>query len=76
MSSDRAELERSAELDRMLEELDRELIAAERTEAARLLVNVTDQRSPRRSRRRAGRSVLRSLPVRLSPSELGESEAA
>jgi hypothetical protein len=34
MSSDRAELERSAELDRMLEELDRELIAAERTEVS------------------------------------------
>jgi hypothetical protein len=65
-----------AAVDRLIEQVDRELVAEQHIEAVRLTHAFTDQRSARRASRRAGRSVLRSLPVQLSPSEFGESEAA
>jgi hypothetical protein len=64
------------EIDRLIEQVDRELVAEQHIEGRRLTHAFTDQRSARRASRRAGRSALRSLPVRLSPSELDESEAA
>jgi hypothetical protein len=66
-----------AAIDRLIEQVDRELVAEQHVEGVRLSHAFTDQRRARRASRRAGRSVLRSLPVRLSSSELGdESEAA
>lgn len=76
MRSERVELERSAETDRLLEQFERELIAAQRAEQARLRVVATGQQGPRRSRRRADRVMLRSLPSRLPMAEVLDGEAA
>jgi hypothetical protein len=65
-----------AEIDRLLEDVDRELAAQERTEKVQLAHRFTDQVRARRMHRRADREVLRALPVRIEvPPELG-SEAA
>ena len=58
------------EIDRIVAEVDSELAAESRASAARL---PRVSRSPRRQRhanRRAGREVLRSLPVRLDAAEV------
>lgn len=69
-------IESEWEIDRLLEEVDRELVAEERAEGVRLLLDVTDQRRPRRARRRAERVALRALPTRIAVSELIEGQAA
>jgi hypothetical protein len=63
-------------IDRLIEEVDHELVAEEHTETVRLTRDFTDQRRARRAHRRADRAVLRSLPVRMEVAELPESEAA
>ncbi|WP_246076410.1 hypothetical protein [Amycolatopsis cihanbeyliensis] len=58
-------------IDALLDEVDRELVAGECSATVRVSRDFTDQRRARRAARRAGRVVLRSLPVRLDPAELG-----
>lgn len=66
-----------ADVDQVLEEVDRELAAAERIEWARVSRSFTDQIRAQRAKRRAARVALRSLPVRLdAPLHKAESEAA
>ncbi|MPY82593.1 MAG: hypothetical protein GEV00_04580 [Actinophytocola sp.] len=54
-----------AEIDRLIDEVDRELAAQERIEAVRVSRAFTDARRQRRVRRRADRELLRALPERL-----------
>jgi len=54
-----------AEVDRLIDEVDRELAVQERTESVRLTRTFADARRSRRARRRAGREALRALPGRL-----------
>ena len=78
MRGEHEDLRRSAEMDRLLQDVEHKLVTAQRIEAGRQRVNATDRQSPRRLRRRAGRTVLRSLPGRVPASVLVEvdSEAA
>lgn len=55
-----------AEVDALLESIDRELADDERREQLRVLHDVTDQVRARRARRRADRVALRSLPPRFA----------
>lgn len=55
-----------AEVDRLLEEVDRELAESPLAESAQLALDRHDAQPHRRGRRRADRAVLRSLPHRLS----------
>lgn len=64
-----------AYIDRLIEEMDRELAAQERAERVRLTRSFTDQVRAQRAKRRAARVALRALPVRLDAPEV-ESEAA
>jgi len=57
-----------AEVDRLIEAVERELVETERSVLVRLTHDFTDQRRAFRSARRAGRGVLRSLP-RVVPAE-------
>lgn len=50
-------------IDRMIDEVDQELAAQERTERVRLSRSYTDQVLAQRARRRAERVALRALPV-------------
>lgn len=68
--------ESEMEIDRLIEEVDRELAAEARVEGARLLLDLTDQRRPRRARRRAERVALRALPTQIALSDLLAGEAA
>lgn len=54
-----------AEIDRLIDEVDRELAAQERTGSVRVSRAFTDARRQRRIRRRADRELLRTLPERL-----------
>lgn len=54
-----------AEVDALLEEIDRDLAADTRLELVRLTHDATDQVRARRARRRADRAALRTLPGRL-----------
>lgn len=54
-----------AEIDRLIDEVDRDLAAQERTESVRLTRTFADARRVRRARRRADREVLRALPTHL-----------
>lgn len=54
-----------AEVDALLEEIDRDLAADARLELARLTHDTADQVRARRARRRADRAALRTLPGRL-----------
>lgn len=54
-----------AEIDRLIDEVDRELAAQERTESVRVSRAFPDARRMRRARRRADRELLRALPQRL-----------
>lgn len=67
-----------AEIDRLIDEVDRELAAQECTESVRLTRAFTDARRMRRARRRADREALRTLPTRLDVPAAGAvgSEAA
>jgi hypothetical protein len=68
-----------AEVDRLLEDVDRELAACELAEGARLSLDYRDAHPARRVRRRVERKVLRSLPSRLPVAGEGspnEGEAA
>jgi len=67
-----------AEIDRLIDEVDRELAAQERTESLRLTRRFTDARRMRRARRRADHEVLRTLPTRLDvpAADAAGSEAA
>lgn len=66
-----------ADVDQMLEEVDRELAAQERAEWVRVSRSFTDQIRAQRAKRRAARVALRALPVRLDASaHESESEAA
>lgn len=58
-------VEEVALIDRLIDEVDKELTAHERAEHVRLSRAFTDQRRARRAHRRAEREVLRTLPVRL-----------
>jgi len=56
-----------AEIDRLIDEVDRDLAAQVRTESVRITRDVTDQvraRRARRARRRADRELLRALTSR------------
>lgn len=55
----------AALIDRVIDEVDRELAAQDRVEQVRLSRSFTDQVRARRARRRADREVLRAVPVRL-----------
>ncbi|PXY23715.1 hypothetical protein BAY59_29175 [Prauserella coralliicola] len=59
-------------IDRLIAEVDRELAAEQRTAVVRVSRDFTDQRQAWRAARRAGRSVLRTLPQRIDVAELGE----
>ncbi|WP_157357703.1 hypothetical protein [Amycolatopsis nigrescens] len=50
-------------IDALIEAVERELAAEERTESVRLTRNMTDPVFARRSRRRSGRVALRRLPA-------------
>lgn len=66
------------EVDRIMAEVDRELMAEARTETRRVSREFSDERRARRAARRAERAVVRSLPVRLDVAEaveLGEEAA-
>jgi hypothetical protein len=52
----------TAEIDRLIEDVERELAETEHTVLVRLTHDFTDQRRAFRASRRAGRGVLRSLP--------------
>ncbi|PXY31101.1 hypothetical protein [Prauserella muralis] len=65
-----------AEIDALVEEMEREWAAADRVESLRVSRDFTDQVRARRTHRRADRTVLRSLPTRLGVSACGEGEAA
>lgn len=54
-----------AEVDALLEEIERELAADERLELVRVTRDATDQVRARRTRRRSDRAALRVLPVQL-----------
>jgi len=60
-----------AEIDRLIDEVDRDLAAQERTESVRITREVTDQVRARRARRRANRELLRALTSR-GAADLGE----
>ncbi|PRX43846.1 hypothetical protein B0I33_1139 [Prauserella shujinwangii] len=64
------------EIERLIEEVDREIAAEQRTASVRLSHEFTDQRRAWRSVRRAEREALRSLPARLDVAVVAESEAA
>ncbi|MBA0127305.1 hypothetical protein H0B56_17285 [Haloechinothrix sp. YIM 98757] len=67
------------EIDALIEAVDREMAAEARAETERVQREVRGQVRARRARRRADREVLRSLPVRLDRTQVGdwiESEAA
>ncbi|WP_431900822.1 hypothetical protein [Amycolatopsis thermoflava] len=53
-----------AEIDALIEEMEREWAAAERVEAFRVSRELTDEVRARRAMRRASREALRSLAVR------------
>jgi hypothetical protein len=57
-----------AEIDRLLESVDRELAAEQRTERARFAVDASDGQWVRRARRRSQRNAVRSLRL-VSPGE-------
>lgn len=61
-----------AEIDRLVDEVDRELTQQERIESVRLTRTFADTRRVRRARRRADREALRALPGRLDPSAAEE----
>lgn len=65
-----------AEVDALLESVDRELVADERTETVRITRDTVGQVRARRARRRADRVALRSLPVRLIAVDALEGEVA
>ncbi|PXY34212.1 hypothetical protein BAY59_01230 [Prauserella coralliicola] len=65
-----------AEIDALVEEMEREWAAADRVESHRVSRDFTDQVRARRTHRRADRTVLRSLPTRLSVTSFGDGEAA
>jgi hypothetical protein len=65
-----------AEIDRLIDEVDRELAAERHTETFRIARDFTDQRRARRAHRRNDRMTLRSLPERLDVSALLDEEAA
>lgn len=65
-----------AEIDALVEEAEREWIAADLEESFRVSRDLTDQVRARRTHRRVGREVLRSLPSRLDMADLHIGEAA
>jgi len=60
-----------AEIDRLIDEVDRDLAVQERTESVRITRDTTDQVRARRARRRAEGELLRALTSR-GAAELGE----
>lgn len=69
--------EEVALVDRLLEQIDHELIAQQRAEHVRLSRAFTDQVRARRAQRRADRAVVRTLPAQLAAEQRGTgSEAA
>ncbi|MBB4687220.1 hypothetical protein [Amycolatopsis jiangsuensis] len=65
-----------AAIDALLQDVYGELDAEEHAAEAAFLCDLNDQRRAHRTRRRAGRTVLRSLPVRVQVTDLVEDEAA
>lgn len=65
-----------AYIDRLIDEVDRELVAQERAELVRMTRRFTDQVRARRAHRRADRAAVRSLPRRHDLGHEHESEAA
>ncbi|WP_232376276.1 hypothetical protein [Amycolatopsis aidingensis] len=64
-----------ADVDALLDEVDRELAAEHRVASVRVSHDFADPRQARRVARRAERAVLRSLPARLDVADL-DGEAA
>lgn len=60
-----------AEIDRLIDEVDRDLAVQARTESVRITRDATDQVRARRARRRADRELLRALTSR-GAADLGE----
>jgi hypothetical protein len=67
-----------AAVDRLIEQVDRELVAEEHIESVRVARNLTNAVFARRSRRRSGKVALRRLPARSLSATLAdlENEAA
>jgi hypothetical protein len=65
-----------ATIDALLQDVDRELAADAAAAAAEFRCDFNDQVRTSRSRRRAGREVLRSLPARVQAVTAFEGEAA
>jgi hypothetical protein len=63
------------EIDALIASVDRELAAEAETAIARVTHSFTDARSAHRTSRRAGRTVLRSLPARIEDTHT-DAEAA
>lgn len=63
-----------AEVDQLIESVNRELVAEGRLAAFRLDHDRSDGQWVRRSRRRSERNAVRSLPLRLSARELAEAD--
>ncbi|MFE0027087.1 hypothetical protein [Amycolatopsis sp. NPDC059021] len=63
-------------VDALIADVDRELTEAGLLASVRVERSFTDPRRAHRSRRRVGRSVLRSLPIRLDVTAAAEGEAA
>lgn len=57
------------EIDALIASVDRELAAEAETAIARVTHSFTDARSAHRTSRRAGRTVLRSLPARIEDTQ-------
>jgi hypothetical protein len=76
LSFERAEIESDEHLDHLAQDVDMELTADEHEAMLRFLHDFTDCQSAHRTRRRAGREVLRSLPGQIVPSAAAEIEAA
>lgn len=65
-----------AEVDRLMEQVDRELASSPLVESARLALDHRDSHPYRRTRRRSDRAVLRSLPRRFPAGAESDGEAA
>jgi hypothetical protein len=68
--------EEEREIDALMASVDRELAAEAEAAIFRVTRSFTDPQRAQRAQRRAGRTVLRSLPVRLDVADAHESEAA
>jgi hypothetical protein len=66
----------AAEVDRLIDAVDRELAAEQWTQSYRITREFIDQRQARRAHRRAARLALRSLPTQLDALDTSRGDAA